>query len=254
MIDIEMSRRMSIAVGVLGLVLLVSASLLAGQFQTEPPLAPPDHPPHPMHDLKDATAALPIATALGTVLALRPRRRSAPPRLPTVVQTQIILAIVGAVIMLIVGSSVARAFAIVGAASLIRYRSKIEDPKDAGVMLSALAVGLACGVGIYALAAFSTAFIVFVLWIIEAFEPQGLKTFDLKIKAKETGPLRNPVESLLRRQHIHYELRTSAAEELTYEVKVPFGRRTDRMSNAILRLNPNAEVAVEWEEKGKKGK
>jgi Domain of unknown function (DUF4956)/MgtC family len=251
---IEFSRRRSVAIGVLGLAILVSASLVAGYFQSEPPFAGPDHPPHPMHDLRDATAALPIATALGTVLALRPRRRNAPPRLPAVVQTQIILAFVGAVIMLIVGASVARAFAIVGAASLIRYRSKIEDPKDAGVMLSALAVGLACGVGIYALAAFATAFIVFVLWIIEAFEPQGLKTFELKVKAKDTAPLRDAAEALLRRQHIEYELRTSATEELTYEVKVPYGRRTDRISNAILRLDPNIEVAVEWDEKGKKGK
>jgi hypothetical protein len=249
---IELSRRQSVAVGVLGLALLVSAAAIAGRYQGEPPLPELEHPPHPMHDLKDATAALPVATALGTVLALRPRRRHAPPRLAAVVQTQIILAIVGAVIMLIVGASVARAFAIVGAASLIRYRSKIDDPKDAGVMLSALAVGLACGVGIYALAAFSTAFIMFVLWVIEAFEPQGLKTFELKIKAKDTAPLRNGAEALLRRQHIEYELRTSATEELTYEVKVPYGRRLDRLSNAILRLDPNAEIAVEWDEKGKK--
>jgi MgtC family/Domain of unknown function (DUF4956) len=248
----ELSRRQSVAIGLLGLALLVGASAVIGRIQTEGQYPSPDHPPHPMHDLEDAAAALPIATVLGTVLALRPRRRNAPPRLPAVVQTQIILAIVGAVIMLIVGASVARAFAIVGAASLIRYRSKIDDPKDAGVMLSALAVGLACGVGIYALAAFATAFMVFVLWVIEAFEPQGLKTFELKIKAKDTAPLRNAAEALLRRQHIDYELRTSATEELTYEVKVPYGRRTDRMSNAILRLDPNAEIAVEWDEKGKK--
>ena len=54
--------------------------------------------------------------------------------------------------MLVVGASLARAFGIVGAANLIRYRSKIDDPKDAVVMLCALAVGLASGVGLYALA------------------------------------------------------------------------------------------------------
>jgi hypothetical protein len=37
--------------------------------------------------------------------------------------------------MLVVGASLARAFGIVGAANLIRYRSKIDDPKDAVVML-----------------------------------------------------------------------------------------------------------------------
>ena len=93
---------------------------------------------------------------LGAALAFRPKRRGTPTRTPAVVQTQIILAVVGALIMLVVGSSLARAFGIVGAASLIRYRSKIDDPKDAGVMLCCLAVGLASGVGLYGLAVFAT--------------------------------------------------------------------------------------------------
>ena len=77
-----------------------------------------------------------------------PCGRGAPGRrraMPAVIETQIVLAIVGALIMLIVGASLARAFGIAGAANLIRYRAKIEDPKDAVVMLSTLAVGLACG-------------------------------------------------------------------------------------------------------------
>jgi hypothetical protein len=85
--------------------------------------------------------------AIRHALALRPKRRGTPKRQPAVIQTQIILAVIGAVIMLVVGASLARAFGIVGAASLIRYRSKIDDPKDAVVMLAALAVGLASGVG-----------------------------------------------------------------------------------------------------------
>ena len=67
------------------------------------------------------------------------------------IQTQIILAVVGAVVMLVVGASLARAFGIVGAAGLVRYRAKINDPKDAGVMLSTLAIGLAAGVGLWML-------------------------------------------------------------------------------------------------------
>ena len=111
-------------------------------------------------ELLASAIRLPLAAILGTVLALRPRRNGTPERQPAVVQTQIILAVVGALIMLVVGASLARAFGIVGAANLIRYRSKIEDPKDAVVMLCALAVGLACGVGLYALSVFSTVFMV----------------------------------------------------------------------------------------------
>ena len=90
-----------------------------------------------VQEVRRALVRLPLA-ALGAALALRPRRRGTPPRQIAVVETQIILAAVGALIMLIVGASLARAFGIVGAANLIRYRSKIEDPKDAVVMLCAL--------------------------------------------------------------------------------------------------------------------
>src|SRR5258707_612635 len=92
--------------------------------------------------------------------------RGTPPRQAHVIQTQIILAVVGAVVMLVVGSSLARAFGIVGAAGLVRYRAKIEDPKDAGVMLSTLAVGLAAGVGVWMLAVFATVFILVVLAVV----------------------------------------------------------------------------------------
>src|SRR2546425_956354 len=132
-----------------------------------------------------ALIALPLAAALGTLLALRPRRRGTPNRSTPVIQTQIILAVIAAVVMLVVGTSLARAFGVVGAAGLVRYRSKIEDPKDAGVMLSTLAVGLACGVGVYPLAIFAAIFIVGTLYVVESFEPSPRKMFILEVKAKE---------------------------------------------------------------------
>src|SRR6478735_10308579 len=131
-----------------------------------------------------AALRLPLAAVLGTALALRPRRRGTPVRQTAVVQTQIVLAVVGALIMLVVGASLARAFGIVGAANLIRYRSKIDDPKDAVVMLCALAVGLASGVGLYLLAGIATVFLLALLWVIESFQPATYKTFDLKITAE----------------------------------------------------------------------
>jgi len=213
-----------------------------------------NHPPHPLHEIDDAMIRLPLAAALGAALALRPRRRGTPKRDPAVVQTQIILAVVGAVIMLVVGASLARAFGIVGAANLIRYRSKIDDPKDAVVMLCALAVGLAAGVGLYALAGFSTAFLVAALWVIESFE-QGMKRFDLRIKTgKDTDAKRPDIEEILRRYRLKFELRTSSDEEVCYDVQVPLELRTDRVSNAILKLDPEGHAAVEWVDKKAKNK
>jgi Domain of unknown function (DUF4956) len=207
-----------------------------------------------MSTINDALVRLPLAAALGTALALRPKLKGTPPRMPAVVQTQIILAIVGAIIMLVVGASLARAFGIVGVASLIRYRSKIDDPKDAVVMLSALSVGLASGVGSHALAVFSTAFLILMLGIIESFE-KGEKKFELTIKAgSQTDELRPKIESILSRFELPYELRASADEELCYELVVPFDVERDRVTNAILRLDPKGHAAVEWSEKKNKSK
>src|SRR6185369_6872090 len=150
-------------------------------------------------ELSSAVIRLPLAAVLGAALALRPRRRGTPPRRAPVVQTQIVLAIVGSAIMLVVGASLARAFGIVGVASLVRYRSKIDDPKDAGVMLGALSVGLAAGVGLYALAVISTGFLVLVLMILESLEPRE-RVFSLTVKlGKDTAALRPKIESILRR-------------------------------------------------------
>ncbi len=206
--------------------------------------------PDPMGELRDALVRLPLAAVLGAALAMRPKRRGTPPRTPAVIHTQIILAIVGAAIMLVVGASLARAFGIVGAANLIRYRSKIEDPKDAGVMLCALAVGLASGVGLYALAAFSTVFIVLALAIIESFEPKSLKRFEVHVKVeKDAGQLRPRIETVLTRFQVGFDLRAASEEVLSYDVLVPFETELDRITDAILNLDAKTQIAVDWDEK-----
>ena len=199
-----------------------------------------------------ALLSLPLAAGLGSVLAFRPRRRGTPARSAPVIQTQIVLAIVGAMVMLIVGSSLARAFGIVGVASLIRYRAKIDDPKDAVVMLATLCVGLASGVELYGLALFATVFILAILWVVESLEPEQRKTFDLKVVAADPAALRADVEAILRRSGVKFELRSAGAKDLVYEASLPISVRTDRIANAILTLQPNGETEVSWEEKKKK--
>jgi len=199
-----------------------------------------------------AFVALPLATLLGTALALRPRRRGTPNRSSQVVQTQIILSIIGALVMIVVGTSLARAFGVVGAAGLVRYRAKIDDPKDAGVMLTTLAVGLACGIGVYGLAIFATGFLVTVLWIIESFEPSARKEFILEIKSKAPAKLQPMVETLLRRRRVKYELRESNPEEFSFLVQLPMEMKTDGISAEIIALDPDPGTGVEWKTEGKK--
>ena len=199
--------------------------------------------------LLPALVALPAAALLSTILAFRPRRRGTPKRQAPVIQTQIILAIVGAMVMLVVGSSLARAFGIVGAAGLIRYRAKIDDPKDAGVMLSTLAIGLASGVGLYMFAVFATVFVLGVLWAIESIEPEPYLLFDVTIIVEDSASLKDSIKGLLKRRRILYELRSTSATEVCFEVKLPLKTHTDTVTEALKSLSPAQTVDVKWEQK-----
>lgn len=215
-------------------------------FERTPPFS------EQVRDLKHALARLPIAAGLAFVLAFRPRRKGTPRRQAPVIQTQIILAVVGAVVMLVVGSSLARAFGIVGAAGLVRYRAKIDDPKDAGVMLSTLAVGLAAGVGVWLLATFATVFILALLWVVESMEPKATDLYTLKVKVKDPLELKPKLDALLTRYRLSFELRATSKEELHYEVRTPAAGKTDKLSERIFKLDPENVTEVAWEEKKEK--
>jgi uncharacterized membrane protein YhiD involved in acid resistance len=134
----------------------------------------------------------------------------------------------------------------------VRYRSKIADPKDAGVMLSTLAVGLACGVGVYPLAIFATVFIVGVLYVIESFEPRARKLYELQVKTKDAAKLQPNVEALFRRRHIKFELRETSPEEFSYHVQLPLEAKTDALSGEIMELDPAKGTSVQWDPEKKK--
>ena len=185
-----------------------------------------------------------LGAALGVV---RPVRNEIVPRSAHVIHAQILLSIVGAIIIVVVAESLARAFAIVGAAGLVRYRAQIDDPKDAGVMLVALAVGLTTGSGLFLFAAISTGFVIGVLWILESLEPEARSRFNLKIVAKNAPKLRAEIEHALEYKGVTYELRGSSPEELRYEVTVPFRQKIKKLSKLIRSLDSHEGTSVEWE-------
>lgn len=259
-----MRRFLSLILAVAGIVFVVCTAAVRAQSVAPAQTPAPAQVPPPqgivpevptVEDLKSpqyaylrsALISLPLAMGLGAALALRPKRRGTPPRSAAVIQTQIILAVIGALVMVVVGASLARAFGVVGVAGLVRYRAKVADPKDAGVMLATLAVGLASGVGLYLLAMFATAFFFAALWILESFEPDARKTLVLAVKSKQAAKLGPQIEQLLRRYRTKFVLRSSAPDEVSYETKVLLTQNTDVLSKAIADMD--RESTVEWTEK-----
>jgi uncharacterized membrane protein YhiD involved in acid resistance len=199
--------------------------------------------------LLEPLISLPLAAVLGSLLAFRPRRRGTPPRDPSVIHAQIILAIVGALVMIVIGESLARAFGIVGAAGLVRYRAKVRNAKDAGVMLATLGIGLASGVGLYLVAVFATGFFLLVLWLVESHEPRAYKHYHLKVSTREPAALRPLLETALKRQAARYELQSCASDELRYDVQVPLGHTTDEVWEEVAKLHGSQSTEYEWEQR-----
>ena len=74
-------------------------------------------------------------------------------------QTIVLVGVTVALIMIIIGSDIARAFALVGAMSIVRFRTPVKDARDLAFVFAAIAIGMACGTQFHVFAAIFTAFV-----------------------------------------------------------------------------------------------
>ena len=82
------------------------------------------------------------------------------------VVTNIFIAVIVCMVIMIIGNNLARAFALVGALSIIRFRTVVKDTKDTAYIFWSLAVGMAAGTGSYFLALAGTVIITFIAIIL----------------------------------------------------------------------------------------
>jgi uncharacterized membrane protein YhiD involved in acid resistance len=81
----------------------------------------------------------------------------------------ILLTMITAVVIMVIGNNLARAFGMVGAMSIIRFRTAVKDAADIMFIFFALSIGLAAGVKLYSIALFGTLFIGGVYLVITRF-------------------------------------------------------------------------------------
>ncbi|HVU88412.1 MAG TPA: DUF4956 domain-containing protein [Pirellulales bacterium] len=82
-------------------------------------------------------------------LASHGRERSHPAPLAT---TLVLLSMLIAMVSIVIGNSVARAFSLVGALSIVRFRTVVDDTRDTAFVIFAVIVGMAAGAGLYLVA------------------------------------------------------------------------------------------------------
>jgi uncharacterized membrane protein YhiD involved in acid resistance len=87
----------------------------------------------------------------------------------TYVNSLVLLTLVTSVVMLVIGNNLARAFGLVGAMSIIRFRTAVRDVQDIVFIFFALAVGMASGVGLHVIAIAGTLMISLIAVILITF-------------------------------------------------------------------------------------
>ena len=112
--------------------------------------------------------SLSLAVGCAYAIAWHPRRASLADPLADLEERKalILLGVVGAVVAELSGTSQTLAFVIFGIGALLRFRTVLDNPKLTGKAIMVVIVGLACGMGSWAMAVFVTAFAwVLVYWL-----------------------------------------------------------------------------------------
>jgi uncharacterized membrane protein YhiD involved in acid resistance len=168
------------------------------------------------------------------------------------VQTLVLLAMVVGIIMLIIGSNIARAFTLVGALSIVRFRNAIKETRDVGFIFFAMAIGMACGTRFYALAIVSTVVIGFLVWFMvrSDFFAKDAAVQLLKVRIPADMDPASLFDDVFRRYANRWELvametvQAGTLTELVYTMELKGRADVQAFLQEIGRLNQNNKVVL----------
>ncbi|HUT78415.1 MAG TPA: DUF4956 domain-containing protein [Polyangia bacterium] len=168
------------------------------------------------------------------------------------VHTLVIMGTVVSLIMLVIGSNIARAFALVGALSIVRFRNAMKESRDIGFVFMTLAVGMAVGTKLYLLATFATAMLlvfVIVLYKFNLFSKEvreRILRIQLPVDRDHEAALAEVFREHLEEQRI-ISLATARAgvlQEVVYSVVLKRKTSPKELIKAILGCNDNQKVTL----------
>ena len=129
-------------------------------------------------------AKLVASAVIGMLVTVVHRQyRHERPSNPALDQAQVLLCVSGAMMMIIIGNSVARAFGIAGAASIIRFRTPVEDARDITVLFILMGLGMAAGLGALAVAGLGTLFLCVMIPLLNLFSADKSRQMFVEIVA-----------------------------------------------------------------------
>lgn len=154
----------------------------------------------------------------------------------------VLITMVVAFVMMVIGGNVARAFTLLGAFTLIRFRTAVKDPKDTAFIFLALVVGLAVGASDYALAIAGTIITATVAIVLDSLNFGSLLKLEqvlyLTINPKTVN--QRDLETLLRRElkeisiiNVNYS-ESNKLLQYSYNVKL---KKKDQQAEVMERIS-----------------
>lgn len=142
--------------------------------------------------------------------------------------TVMMIALITTLVILIIGSNLALSLGMVGALSIIRFRTAVKDARDAGFLFWSIGIGLACGTGSYSIGIVGSLAIGIMLLFVSRFRGFEEQTYLLVIQEAQLDLA--AIETILKRETRRYRLRMTNqgpdSEEVTYEVVLKKGSNT----------------------------
>ncbi len=209
---------------------------------------------HPLIEL----LKLVMAAAIGIVVTGVHKRTHREKPLPrSMVHSQILLAVSGALMMIIIGESLARAFGIAGAAAIIRFRTPVKDPKDASILFLLMALGMSAGLGAFAVAGLGTVFLCLFLVLLDHLDSVRVKARAVLLEVVANGkefPTAE-VHSVFSSFRLVYEPReVSHGKEaaVKYHVTLEANTNLEDLSEKLMSVGAPGLKSVSWEKAKKK--
>lgn len=195
-----------------------------------------------------ALLKLVVAALIGLFVSVvhRPSLRDRP-LARSMEQAQILLCVAGAMVMIIIGNNIARAFGIAGAASIIRFRTPVEDPKDITILFLLMGLGMAAGLGAFAVAGLATAFLCVFLLVLDTLpseEKPRMMLVELVAEGRDFPTVH--VESVFARNGVIFEPRdVSLGQEAAAKYHVALDKRVS-LDDLGAQLTAGAIRSVAW--------
>lgn len=166
--------------------------------------------------------------------------------------TLFMLPVILSVIILFVGSNIARAFSLAGTLSIIRFRSAPGDAKDIGFIFFDIAAGLACGVGLYAYGALFIIILCAALFVVKKgnlFKTKNVQK-TLKITIPEDLNYQGVFDDILdkyTKKHTLTKIKTTdlgSLFELCYSVSMDQNQNEQEFLNELRCRNGNLNIIL----------